>query len=616
MAELVSSILSRVEYLVTAGVPYDEAYRTVIEEFSSLLNVQQNDWRPDASIGQGEVPPIFGDFTVPWPALPVIPEEDGVPMRSPWDDAGIDGHNPDPQNPEPGYAGGRNVWDLTQYQSNAPENTVVQSEPYPYDDQNARNYVDAPFTPPAETPTVGVPGYQVAQQIPPWSYDIEQDQGGVQELDLPRDKESGQYLKDKPKHERQDDVSLAPVLDQARVEYLHTQSDGDVEMPHMVVDGPEIPDEPSMIVDKVEEAMAPDKYQKIKNFDELPPAEQKILRAERRKDIKPWLGLLGGLSAAAWYLEAPPDALVELTAKYVYTGHEYPEICESFHGKTFDLLNRNNRPVPPSEGLGYTNTHPNCKCYWDINKEPVKRINVATKKQKEHIHTINRKMGQKARHGELHKISPKGKISKKTYDTNFRLRETIAEIRQDFDWLTDDYLERVRNVGAPGQMFLINASEEAITDHRSEGEPHRRWLTPDELHAMARTATGKHMDVNHRPELQTGSEVLDSEYNAGLKQIQMIVNEQDPEILQAIQNGQITAVSINGGAPRSETIECPSCDTMGNCECFIVPKGVILGEQDNIALTWVVTDPNGIRYHGQWISPATPGVKTTAIQPL
>jgi hypothetical protein len=124
------------------------------------------------------------------------------------------------------------------------------------------------------------------------------------------------------------------------------------------------------------------------------------------------------------------------------------------------------------------------------------------------------------------------------------------------------------------------------------------------------------MDINHRPELKTKSDVIDSEYDRDRKEIQMIVNEADPEVLQAIDNGQITAVSINGGAPRHESIECPSCSSPGNCECFIVPKGVILGELDGIALTWVVTDPNGMFYRGQKIPPATPGVKTTAIQPL
>jgi hypothetical protein len=171
-------------------------------------------------------------------------------------------------------------------------------------------------------------------------------------------------------------------------------------------------------------------------------------------------------------------------------------------------------------------------------------------------------------------------------------------------------MDKITALNIPGQRFLIRASAEAITDHRSEGEPYRRLLDGDELHAMARTAIGKNMDVNHESAYRTKSDVLDSEYDIEKKEIQMIVNEQDPEILKAIAEGKISAVSINGGAPRNEAIQC------GPDECFIVPTGVILGEIDNIALTWVVTDPNGIMFHGQMIPPASPGVKTTAIQPL
>jgi len=95
----------------------------------------------------------------------------------------------------------------------------------------------------------------------------------------------------------------------------------------------------------------------------------------------------------------------------------------------------------------------------------------------------------------------------------------------------------------------------------------------------------------------------------------MLINEQDPEILNAIDNQIITAVSINGGSPRTEAVMCPDCQT-NNCECFLVPEGVVLGELDDIALTWVVTDPRGMYWRGMWIPPAIPGVKTTAIQPI
>jgi hypothetical protein len=162
---------------------------------------------------------------------------------------------------------------------------------------------------------------------------------------------------------------------------------------------------------------------------------------------------------------------------------------------------------------------------------------------------------------------------------------------------------------------LIRASQEAITDHRAEGEPYRRLLSGPELKSMSRTAIGHGMDINHDPNFRTEASIIDSEYDEATKSIQMLIIESDPEINEAIRSGQIDAVSINGGSPRAETIEpCEhNCNT-GSCELCVVPRGVILGEQDDIALTWVVSDPRGLQWRGQTIPHAQPGVKTTIIQ--
>ena len=97
----------------------------------------------------------------------------------------------------------------------------------------------------------------------------------------------------------------------------------------------------------------------------------------------------------------------------------------------------------------------------------------------------------------------------------------------------------------------------------------------------------------------------------------MLVMEDDPEINQAIQNGIISAVSINGGSPRTETIEpCEHGCTDNSCELCLVPRGVVLGELDDVALTWVVTHPMGFQWHGINIPAAIAGVKTTPIQPI
>ena len=129
---------------------------------------------------------------------------------------------------------------------------------------------------------------------------------------------------------------------------------------------------------------------------------------------------------------------------------------------------------------------------------------------------------------------------------------------------------------------------------------------------MARTAVGHGMDINHMHKIdpvtgriiadyKTKAYIADSEYDKKRKEIQMLVHEEDPEIISAIERHDITAVSINGGAPRNQEVKCEAT------ECFNVPTGVILGELDDIALTWVVTNRNGMTWQGKHISRATPG---------
>ena len=303
--------------------------------------------------------------------------------------------------------------------------------------------------------------------------------------------------------------------------------------------------------------------------------------------------------------------------KYIYQSHDNDDICARFSGKVFDLNDRVNRPVPPSESLGYTNTHPNCQCYWEIVTEGFK-VNKVTKIPKEHLHSVNRKIGQRARRGTLHTVKPDGSLSNRTRHSN-PLHEAILDIRNEFGWLTDDYLAKAKMLADTngGQMYLIRASQATITDHRSEGEPLRRKLAEDEMNAMARTAINHTMDINHNAEWKTMSMIVDSEYDPFRKEIQMLVMEEDPEINAAIRSGVITAVSINGGSPRTEDIEpCEHGCTDNTCELCLVPRGVVLGELDDVALTWVVTHPMGLQWRGMIIQRALPGVKTTAIQPI
>ena len=103
---------------------------------------------------------------------------------------------------------------------------------------------------------------------------------------------------------------------------------------------------------------------------------------------------------------------------------------------------------------------------------------------------------------------------------------------------------------------------------------------------------------------------MDADYNPTTKQMEMLVHERDPAIIKAVIDGIISEVSINGGLPRSQEVECD------RGECYVVPRGVVLGEMDNIALTYVVSDPAGFWYKGEWLEPKKAGVQTTAIQIL
>jgi hypothetical protein len=134
---------------------------------------------------------------------------------------------------------------------------------------------------------------------------------------------------------------------------------------------------------------------------------------------------------------------------------------------------------------------------------------------------------------------------------------------------------------------------------------------------MTRTAIGKSMDINHQAEFETDATILDAEFDKKRKEIQMLVVERDPEINKAIVDRKITAVSINGGMPRSETIEpCNHGCKSNNCELCLVPKGVVLGEIDNIGMTWVVSDPGGLYWNGHFVPSAEPGIKVTRIEAL
>ena len=308
-------------------------------------------------------------------------------------------------------------------------------------------------------------------------------------------------------------------------------------------------------------------------------------------------------------------------ARYKYNASENCPICASFDGKIFDLSTISNRPVLPSEHVMYTTQHPNCACTWEM-VGPITPQDAGTYQmsdsEKTHVSTVNRIVGQKSRYNSLHPLNSDGTVSDSYLSFNPRkMMEAISNLHQEFKWLTPEYVSAVKQKQYPGKMYLVRAAAETITDHRVEGEKYKRKLDGMELVKMARTGIGKATDINHNPEFKVESVILDGEGDEKRKEIQFLVLVLDKDIAKYIDNRDISAVSINGGVPRSYNLgPCEHSCTATECEVCSHPTGVVLGETDNIAFTWVVTNPKGILWKGQRIPAAEPGVKTTLIKPL
>jgi len=384
----------------------------------------------------------------------------------------------------------------------------------------------------------------------------------------------------------------------------------------------------------------------------LAEAKKKEKKEKKKKSFKDlllkWALLLGGVAGIDQILDDhEPDTPLEIFAEYTATlDNKTCEECRNANGKIFNILEVHNRPVLPSENLGYTTRHPHCRCQWNIQKNYTKTPDTLSRKEESKIHRIESHISNAAKDGTLHKVKKDGDLSAKTTKKNplkeicacqnielpsFHLelpktklsrkilQESIVNLRSEFDWLTDDYVTKARELAndSGGELYLIRAAGETVTDHTGEGEEYKRKLSADELNSMTRTSIGKSMDINHQPELETDATILDAEFDKKRKEIQMLVIERDPQINNAIYDGKISAVSINGGMPRSETIEpCDHNCTSDDCELCVVPKGVVLGELDGIAMTWVVTDPKGLYWNGHFVPSAEPGIKFTKIETL
>ena len=183
----------------------------------------------------------------------------------------------------------------------------------------------------------------------------------------------------------------------------------------------------------------------------------------------------------------------------------------------------------------------------------------------------------------------------------------------EFDWIEPEEIENMKNYSAErgkGRFILAVASGESVTDHRPEGvESLRRRWTADEMKQNIRTAKGKLIDINHMySKIDPHSGVIyDANWNHKTQKGEVMIWETDEVILDAIRDNIIEAVSINTGKPRRIDTNCD------DGECFIEPSGTILGEENGVALAYVVTGNEGLDYHGQHIPALPPGMKFTKI---
>lgn len=295
-------------------------------------------------------------------------------------------------------------------------------------------------------------------------------------------------------------------------------------------------------------------------------------------------------------------------------------ICKPLDGMEF-ADDDPKRPIVPSENFGekFYNTHPNCKC---TQEEFWKLIPVDTEPKSEPAQS--RVAASSLREREEITDEYLFSLNQEAIQVATTLKESIVKQNPNaFPWITEQALQQMYKEGKlnPGKYILLEAATPQITDHRVEGEVMRRIITPDNLKKLTYTAIRKGADINHlypKRDLHSGV-VVDSEWNDQTETSEFLYYETDQEILDGIRNGFIDAVSINGGPARSYKVITNSGDEVVNpavqCssgECFRLGEGIILGEKDDIAFTFVVTKP-GWRYNGRMIQPTEPGIKSTSI---
>lgn len=200
---------------------------------------------------------------------------------------------------------------------------------------------------------------------------------------------------------------------------------------------------------------------------------------------------------------------------------------------------------------------------------------------------------------------------------NTEIQNIIPELKNSFSWVQESLTDRIpRQLKKHGfdendsnlHVYLIVALHPLQNLKKEFGIVD---LPRDQVLKSTYAAIDRGVNnINHRykTDKQYKNIILDAEYESERQEYAVASN--DPEIFKLVQDGFITAVSIQG-TPRVYLEQCSNC--IGDlCQCKLIPKGFVLGVADGDALAWVMTKDG--QYNGQKIPGEPPADKNTSIE--
>ena len=128
--------------------------------------------------------------------------------------------------------------------------------------------------------------------------------------------------------------------------------------------------------------------------------KEKKKKKNLRDLLLKWALLLGGAVGIDKLLDSlKPDESLEIFAKYTAKLDDKTCVeCRNADGKVFNLVEVHMRPVLPSENLGYTTRHPNCRCTWNVEKNYTGTADSLSRKEESEIHKIESHINHSAKH--------------------------------------------------------------------------------------------------------------------------------------------------------------------------------------------------------------------------